>query len=146
MRLKQARDEAKRLRDDSAAYDEVWCLFDGNEHPHEDEARNQAQDNGIYLAVSCPSVELWVLLHSQERRGHITTKEALSLCHKLGLMSDKHILNPIQLYKSQYAAAKARSESLRRINERNGNSRCNPYTDIDLLVEAIRLAKENSLR
>jgi hypothetical protein len=50
--------------------DEVWCVFDVDEHPKLAEARDQANANGIQLAVSNPCFELWLLLHFQEHRAH----------------------------------------------------------------------------
>jgi hypothetical protein len=116
-------------------------VFDGGEHPREDEARNIARDHHIDLAISSPSVELWVLAHLVKQSAFLTAKQALSLCHHHKLMSDKHILNPLDLYKEKYDAAHAHCDSLRKTNARNGTPRANPSSDFDLLVESIREAK-----
>lgn len=141
---RSAADEAIRLRDASIAYDEVWCAFDGGEHPHEDEALIIARDNGIHLAISSPSVELWVLTHLVKQNASLTAKQALSLCHKHKLMSDKHIIKPIELYKKKYNAAHSHCDSLRVTNARNGTPRANPSSDFDLLVESIWAAKKQA--
>jgi hypothetical protein len=36
--------EAKRMRDDNLRYDQVWCVFDRDEHAHFYEAVNQASE------------------------------------------------------------------------------------------------------
>src|SRR5579863_6447941 len=67
-RKKQAFREAKRYSDPFLKYDEIWCVFDVDAHPHLNEAKNQARDNGLNLAISNPCFELWVLLHFQDQR------------------------------------------------------------------------------
>ncbi|MBT3327545.1 MAG: RloB domain-containing protein [Gemmatimonadales bacterium] len=65
----QARHDAARQRDDFLAFDEVWCVFDRDEHTRFDDAVSMARDNGIELAVSNPCVELWLLLHFRDSPG-----------------------------------------------------------------------------
>lgn len=60
---------AKRQDDPFLAYDEVWCVFDRDEHPHFNAAIDMAQANGLQLAVSNPCFELWLLLHFRESPG-----------------------------------------------------------------------------
>jgi hypothetical protein len=69
-RKKQAEKEARRQGDPYLKYDEVWCVFDVDEHPNLPEALQQANDNGLKLAVSNPCFELWILLHFQDQRAH----------------------------------------------------------------------------
>ena len=61
--------EAKRQDDPFLDYDEVWCVFDRDEHDRFDEALTMARDNGFELAVSNPCVELWLLLHVRDSPG-----------------------------------------------------------------------------
>lgn len=59
--LKEAADrQAKREGDPFLAYDEVWCVFDIDEHPGVNDARQLAEARGIELAVSNPCFELWM--------------------------------------------------------------------------------------
>jgi hypothetical protein len=51
--------------------EEVWCVFDIDEHPLIPEAKDQARANGIEMAISNPCFELWALLHFQDQRAHI---------------------------------------------------------------------------
>ena len=55
--------EAKRTRDKAARNDEVWCVFDVDQHPLIPEALQQAEANGVHVALSNPCIELWFLLH-----------------------------------------------------------------------------------
>lgn len=60
---------AQREEDDNLLYDEVWCVFDTDDHPHLNDAVQMARDNGVELAVSNPCFELWLLLHLRESPG-----------------------------------------------------------------------------
>jgi hypothetical protein len=140
---KSATEKATKQGDESLAYDEVWCVFDGGEHPHETEARIKARDNDISLAISTPSAEIWILFHKVKQNAAITTGQALSLCKKHKLMGGKHILNAAQLSKEHYEDARTQSTALRNRNTRNGNANANPSSDFDLLIDAIRKAKED---
>lgn len=59
----KAREIRKRGRRDMAARDEVWVVFDRDEHPHVPEALCQARDNGLGVVFSNACFELWPLLH-----------------------------------------------------------------------------------
>jgi RloB-like protein len=63
---RQAARDARREADDNLKYDEVWCVFDVDEHQLIHEAKEQAKANGVELAESNPCFELWVLLHFQD--------------------------------------------------------------------------------
>lgn len=61
-------------------YDEVWCLFDRDKHPHFEESIQIALDRGYRLAVSNPCIELWLWLHhrpSPGARTHTNMQEIL---------------------------------------------------------------------
>ena len=84
-------EEAVRLKKESARdarrdrnlrYDHVWCVFDVDEHPFVPEAKQQAQANGIELAVSNPCFELWLLLHFQDQTAHIERRAVQRLCRE----------------------------------------------------------------
>lgn len=65
----RARREARRQDDAFLDFDEVWCVFDRDEHDRFDEALSMANGNGFELAVSNPCVELWLLLHFRDSPG-----------------------------------------------------------------------------
>ena len=66
-----AKKDAKTRQDVNLLYDDVWCVFDIDEHPAIPDAKQQARDNGIELAISNPCFELWILLHFRDQRAHI---------------------------------------------------------------------------
>jgi hypothetical protein len=68
-----ARDEA---RGRGRPYDQIWCIFDRDEHPNFDEAVSLAAVHGINLAISNPCIELWFILHFEDRAAFINRNEA----------------------------------------------------------------------
>ncbi|WP_436527542.1 RloB family protein [Actinoplanes sp. HUAS TT8] len=69
--------EAKRGK--GKGYDEVWCVFDVDEHPHLETAKTLAGQHGIRLAISNPCLELWFLLHFTDRSAYLDRHAAQSL-------------------------------------------------------------------
>lgn len=74
---KEAAREHRRTKDPNTRIDELWCVFDVDEHPMLREAVQQASDNGVEVAISNPSVEVWFLLHFQDQWAHIDRHDAL---------------------------------------------------------------------
>lgn len=72
---KKAKSEAKQLHDPWLAYDQVWCVFDRDQHERFDNAVQMARDLGFELAISNPCVELWLLLHFRDSPGARDRKE-----------------------------------------------------------------------
>lgn len=66
---REASQRAARERDSYLSYDEVWCVFDVDEHPRLNEAVQLAQARGIQVAISNPCFELWLLLHFRDSPG-----------------------------------------------------------------------------
>lgn len=83
-RKKDAEKRARREGDENLIYDEVWCVFDIDQHPNIPDAKQMARDNGIELAISNPCIELWLWLHFAEQPG-------IQDRHKLQKMMRKHI-------------------------------------------------------
>ena len=71
-----AEEEAKRQHDQNLLWNEVWAVFDVDEHPNLAEARDLAMNKGIRAAISNPCFELWALLHVQDQRAHIERHKA----------------------------------------------------------------------
>jgi hypothetical protein len=66
-------------RDRGDAYDEYWCVFDVDEHPRLRQALELAARSGISVALSNPCIELWFLLHFQDRTAALERAEAQRL-------------------------------------------------------------------
>ena len=91
LRKKIAEKEAKRRGEEYLKYRDVWCVFDIDQHPYVDDARQQARDNGINLAISNPCFELWLLLHFRDHNGQYRTPQTSSpsqISYQQGIQQD----------------------------------------------------------
>ena len=55
--------EILRSKDSFTKSDEVWAVFDRDEHEHWGSARSSCTQNSVGLACSNPCFELWLILH-----------------------------------------------------------------------------------
>jgi hypothetical protein len=135
-RKKSSEEEARRARDENLNYDEVWCVFDVDEHPKLPDARQQARDNGIKLAVSNPCFELWLLLHFREQNAHIERHAAAKLLRNYVRDYQKHI--SFEALRDGYSEAVQRAKQLDRRHLDARTKGGNPSTNVYLLTERIR--------
>ncbi|HET7230392.1 MAG TPA: RloB family protein [Longimicrobium sp.] len=132
----EAEADARRSRDANLAYDEVWCVFDVDEHPRADAARQLAAMEEIRLAVSNPCFELWLLLHLADHGAHVTAAQVGKLLRKQLPGYDKHLR--FNDFATGYADAVRRAESLGRRVADGGRAEGNPSTGVHRLTERIR--------
>lgn len=138
-RKKQAEKEARRRGDDNLKYDEVWCVFDVDQHPNLPEAKIQARDYGIRLAISNPSFELWLLLHFQDHTAWIHRDDVCRLLRCPHLPAyDKHV--NFERLAGAYEEAVRRALALEKRHASASMAGANPSTDVHRLTERIRLA------
>lgn len=135
-RKKQADQQALRQQNDFLRFDEVWCVFDVDEHHHLFEARQQARDSGIDLAVSNPCFELWALLHFQAQTSHLERQHAQKRLRRHLPDYDKEL--PFHRLKPHYATAVDRARELDRRCDSDGEPGRNPSTGVHRLTERIR--------
>ena len=135
-RKKAAEREAKGQRDEFLRYDMVWCVFDVDEHPHLFDARQQARDNGIDLAVSNPCFELWALLHFQSQTAYLERDEARRRLQEHIPGYDKAL--PFKRLHPTYSEAVKRAQNLERLREEAQDPGGNPSTGVYQLTEIIR--------
>ena len=127
---------AQVAKDENLGYDEVWCVFDIDDHPQIDDAKQQARDNGVRLAVSNPCFELWVLLHFQEQRAHISRAKLRAACRKHLPGYEKDI--PTEKLSPHYDEAVIRARNLDAWQREQGRPDANPSTGVYHLTQAIR--------
>jgi hypothetical protein len=132
----QANAEAKQNRDDDLKYDDVWCVFDVDEHPNLTEALELAKKSGVKVALSNPCIELWALLHFQEQNEQIHRHEAQRVLKEHLPRYDKVL--DFSKMKAGYASAVERAQSLMKTGEAMGEPNRNPSTAVYLLTELIR--------
>lgn len=133
---KEADRAARSERDRFLSYDEVWCVFDIDEHPHLADARQQAQAYGIDLAASNPCFELWALLHFQEQSAFLTRQQARARLKRHLPRYQKEL--PFERLDPHYQTAVGRGRELDRRCETAGCPGDNPSTGVYRLTESIR--------
>jgi hypothetical protein len=135
-RKKAAAIRARREKDDNLCYDEVWCVFDIDQHPNIPDAIQMARDNGIELAISNPCIELWLWLHFADQPG-MQHRHALQRMMKRHIANyDKHV--DYTDYAEGYDVAVRRASRLDADAEADMDAGRNPTTGVWRLTESIR--------
>jgi hypothetical protein len=144
-RKAEAQREAKRHGDPYLKWDEIWCVFDVDAHPRLEEAKNQARDNKLEVAISNPCFELWLLLHFQDQRAHRDRAQIQLACRNHLPEYVKEI--PYAKVQPLYAQAVERAKELDKWQEEQSRPGGNPSTAVHKLTERIvEFGKENFIR
>jgi hypothetical protein len=131
---READGKAKKLKDDNQKYEEVWCVFDIDEHPLIPEYKDQARANGIGLAISNPCFELWALLHFQDQRAHIERGKVQHRCKSHMRNCDKDL--DYATLRPRYPDALRRAEDLERWHGSRDTVGANPSTTVYMVSRA----------
>lgn len=133
------REEKDARRGRGKAHDEIWCVFDRDEHPYVEDAMETARVNDIKVAHSNPCIELWFALHFTDQTAHVDRHSAQGLA-KAHLDCDK-VLSPAacgSLLKN-YEAARRRAQRLDVKHAGDGSPLLsNPSSSLWTLVDQIR--------
>jgi hypothetical protein len=139
---RDAERQARREKNSYLRYDHVWCVFDIDEHPHIADAKQQARDNRVELAISNPCFELWLVLHFQDQRSYITRSAVHHECVKYLPEYEKKI--PFVKIYANYQDAVQRACALRAWQESRGSAEdANPWTAVQTLTEIIKSYSRN---
>lgn len=87
--LVEQRERALRRKRDEPPFDEIWCVFDRDEHPYVAEALSVAERHEIGVAFSNPCFELWLVLHAADLRRHTERHAVQSMSATLGFTIGK---------------------------------------------------------
>jgi hypothetical protein len=125
------------------AHDEVWCLFDVDEHPSLREAVALANARGIKLAISNPCIELWFLLHFASQSAYIERRAAQTRA-KEHLRCGKDLNEAaLNLLATNFPTAKLRAIALDAKHEGDGTpAPGNPSSGVWEIVDAIARPKQ----
>jgi len=99
---------ARRHEDENLRYDEVWCVFDVDDHPDVNNAKEMARNNGIKVAISNPCIELWLYLHFAEQPGAQGRDRVTSMLKEHLDGFDKHVKFEVFAIGYEHAAKRAR--------------------------------------
>ena len=132
----EAEKQARGAKDDNLRYNEVWCVFDFDEHPNIPDAKQMARDNGIELAMSNPCFELWLWLHFADQPG-MQHRHDLQRKMKQHIPNyDKHV--DYSDYAAGYEAAYGRASRLDKDAKAANEEGRNPTTGVWRLTDSIR--------
>jgi hypothetical protein len=134
---KAANERAER-KGRGRAHDEVWCVFDVDEHPHLADAIELASANDIRVAVSNPCIELWFLLHFADQTAYLSRHDAQARA-KAHLGTGKDLDRAgLELLASRYSQARSRAQQLDTKHEGDGTlAPANPSSGVWCIVDAI---------
>ena len=140
--------EREDLQGPLSREDSVWAMFDRDEHPGFQEAKNKARSKGVCLAVSNPCFEIWGIYHYEDCQRHIERDECQKkleeLCPSYNKKSGKNFAND-DIIKDKYRDAIARAEKSLNSRRKERNLEGNPSTNVHHLIEKI-LSKVEELR
>jgi hypothetical protein len=135
-RKRAALREARKMGEVGAEDDEFWCIFDTDRHPNIPQALDQANANGIGLAISNPCFELWALLHYQEQHAYLERDVAGEYLRVHVPDYEKRL--PCEELLARYPAAFERARQLEAEHASAGSPKTeNPSSGVWRLVEKL---------
>lgn len=139
-RAKQHLQQNLRSKRAEREFDEIWCVFDVDQHPNIPQAINDARQSGIGVAISNPCFELWLVLHLTEQTAYIDRDDIQQRSDDLQLTANKRIVPAAEsLLVDAVELAKQRAIALDHRHAGNGSPpRSNPSTDVWRLVDRLR--------
>lgn len=143
-----AKTPPRRKKDSYEENDEVWAVFDRDEHPNYDQAVRLCKDKRIGIARSDPCFEVWLLLHFQDydRPDHRRDVQKMlqDRCPEYDANGGK-VPNCHRLL-AQLAEAEQRAERQLAARANEGNAFGPPSTTVFHLTRAIAEAAAQSRR
>lgn len=149
---RKAAAEAKALRkarkDSYEEGDEVWAVFDRDEHPNFEDAISICHNANVSIARSNPCFELWLVLHFQDYDSpagrHKLQKYLKTLCPEYKPKGKKTVNSASMILAIEDAEARAARQLAAR--EAAGEPFGEPSTTVGKLTSAIRAAARRFVR
>lgn len=141
--LKEAKEKIKKAKKESNPYDEVWLVFDKDQHPNIPKAFSDARDSVVKIAFSSKCFEYWVLLHFEyTTRPFGKCNDIISYIKKNHFKDYEKNLDIFQHLKEKMKFAIENAEKLNKSIKTDLDSGKNiydldAYTDIHNLVKMI---------
>ena len=128
--------------------DQVWAVFDRDEHPRFNDAVMLCNQVGIHVARSNPCFELWLILHEQDHDRHETCQALQKLLEQIRPdYSRKHGKVPdCDDLVTRVAQAEQRAEAQLTRRKDSGHPLGNPSTTVGHLTYQIREANSLATR
>ena len=134
----------RRGRSAFEARDEVWAVFDRDQHPNFDAAVRICEQNGVHIGLSNPCFELWLVLHHQDHNRPESTSGIQSILSKLHPEYDRHRAKTLDFDSLVARVGEAEQRAMRQLDLRAkvGDRYGNPSTRVGSLTLAIRHAHD----
>lgn len=124
-------------------YDQVYCVFDRDEHPDFNEAKDAAKKVGFITIFSWPCFEYWILLHFKFTRrpyasssGRTPAKNCMKSLKDSFSEYEKNNKNLFNELSPRLDTAK--SNSIRALRDAEKTKEFNPSTKVHVLVEELQ--------
>ncbi len=131
-----ADNRADQTEDENERFDEVWVMFDRDDHEHAFSAIRTAEQVGIHVAFSHPCIELWLLLHFRDSPGAQHRDQVKKLLREFLPDYEKSV--EFSKLRDGYEQAVKRAQRMVADQEQRGERLRNPWTTVHLLTESIR--------
>lgn len=128
----------KKARGEFGKDDPIWVVFDRDEHPNIDKARDKAGANDIKIAFSNPCIEIWGILHFRDHDQPIHRHDLQRSLVDFMPAYAKSKRFEYEKMRSQYDAADLRAARMERRRIEQGDVEGNPFTGVYLLMRAIK--------
>jgi hypothetical protein len=145
LRLVEKAVEAKRIearvakRGRGRPHDQIWCMFDRDEHPNFARAVDLANRNNINLAISNPCIELWFILHFERHTAYIERQPAQRRAEDLLGCSKVLTDSALSVLAERYDRARDRAIRLDEKHAGDGSPPAsNPSSGVWRLIDLIR--------
>lgn len=129
-------------------HDEVWAIFDRDEHPHVNDALHLCEQHGVGIAFSNTCFELWLILHFEDFNNlddrHKVQKHLKKLCPEYDPSKGKR--PNCEALMEYIPSAEARGYRQMQEREKEGDRWARPVTTVGELTAAIRRAAEQQKR
>ena len=122
--------------------DQVWAVFDRDNHPRFEDAVALCETNGVRIGRSNPCFELWLILHEKSHNRYEERHTMQSILGGLRPEYDRErgkTPNCEEMIR-RVETAEQRADQLLRRRREEGNPYGNPSTTVGLLTREIRTA------
>ncbi|MDE0154153.1 MAG: RloB family protein [Gammaproteobacteria bacterium] len=140
--------KSRRKKNSFEENDEVWAVFDRDDHPNFDEAVSQCEANGVGVARSNPCFELWLILHERDYDRFDHRAAVQRELKKLRPEYDKRRgkIPDCDDLVTRVELAEERGKVLIERREEERKPHGNPSTTVGMLTCAIRIADKSARR
>lgn len=133
---------SRRRKNSFERQDQVWAVFDRDEHPEFEQAVQLCERSGVRVARSNPCFELWLILHEKDYNRPNRRQSVQADLKALRPEYDPKRAKTPDCDDLVRRAEKAEQRAAAQLRERelNGNPYGNPSTTVGNLTRAIREA------